>query len=402
MKKNNLEKFVRDLMKWVNSDITPCHKGIRDLNGNVIDSPQKVVWLNSTDIKNAGNLQNLLKNVKKTSELTAIGERKQNGLSTRYMDPVSKKIYDVPLSRFTLEPMPKHYADVQDRIVLVWGDVSSGKTLLTASLIVKMQNIFNFHSANRRLLYSPDATQFDWLQKGYHYHRDIASIANGEVPRPTEDVLQQFPLYFESTFNGIIHKAILKFVDLPGEYGSGEVEHSLPKEADCLWSSIDGEDFFTNPVKTRESFKKLHDLFEVFPTLRKIPIYIILTKADRVKNILFENMEEIHPQLKPLFEEDFHFKTLFPENSILNSACTKSVHTPTFNIDARNTNARFTEALMCALYRTEYLHLKKYNVKYITVSSLSENPINGKIPERNQPFGLDELLFDTLRNFDLY
>lgn len=402
MKTIHLEKFFKDLILWVRSDISPSHKGVRDLAGNIIDSPNKIIWLNSTDVKNCTDLQQLLKTAKKTSDLTSIGERKANNLSDRYIDPITKKVYNVPLSKFTTEPLPKHFADAQDRIVLIWGDPSSGKTLLTSTLIVKMQNIFNFTSKNRTLLCSADASQFDFFQKGYHYHLDNAAVANGKLPRPTAlgESLQQFPLYFESTFDGIVHKAIIKLVDLPGEYQSGAVEDSLPHQADCLWFCIDGVDFFTNPFKTQKTVEKLSNLLEVFPILRKVPIYIILTKGDQMKEILFKKTTQVAE--KSLFEENFQFKGLFPNNSILNSACTKSVHIPEFDIDAQKSNSRFTSALMEALYPAAHLQLSRYCTQYITVSSLSSNPINGKISKENLPFALDELLFLTLRNFNLY
>ncbi len=395
----NYREKIKELFAWIENETLPVKKGCRDLHGNLIDSPEKVLMLNSTDIERTTDYNALLKTAKSPLDLKPCGVKKTNGFYSRYMNK-DGKIYNVFLSKFTNEVLPIDFSEMQDRIILIYGSVSSGKTLLTSTIIIKLENLLNFNSPNRSLSVHPAASSFDWLQKNYHYHEDLHRFRNGDLPAPTgaNERLQQYPLKVESRFDGTIKKKIIKLVDLPGEY-NGEVEEQLPSQADCLWFLLDGENFLCNPAKTTEAILELEHLYEVFPILKAVPTYVILTKTDIIKKALQTGCYS--DQLKVFLNTNESFD--FPDETILNSACTRSMHVPAFNEDAYKKNRLFTCKLFKIFYPSLYTTLKNQYVKFISVSSLAGPATpNGKIPIGNIPYAVDELVLSTLEDFDLY
>lgn len=391
-------KKGRTIIRWVMEDHSPTHRGVRDMHGNIIDSPNKCLLLNSTDIENADNLDSLHDKAKSPDSLIPNGRKLSNGFHENYIDK-NGKIYNVFLSKYTFEPLPIGFSEMQDRNIFIFGNVSSGKTLLSCMIIDKLQNLLNFRTINKTFSYGPAASRYDWMQQEYHYKNDILAIKDNEFPRATVigDKMQKFPVRIELISNGIVKNKILNFVDLPGEY-NGTLEDQFMNSCDCLWFLIDGENFLKNSSQTEACFYKYKNLLETFPLLNSVPTYVIVTKYDLLKEKL--NTSSFDERLKTFLENNNSLKNL-PSNTFSNASLVNSVHVPEFDTKKHLENTEFTEGLFKTFYPGFFNKYNRQNYYFMTVSSLSHVE-NGKIPARNLPFSIDGLLLATLKNMGLY
>lgn len=390
-----MSNWIKKISEWLDGDQDRII-GVRDLEGHVMNDANKIMVLNDEDLTNAVERKisrgMLLEKARSPLSLKGVGKRNVNGIYPRYVDTVTGKIYNVFISKYTQEVIPKNGLNVQDRLILMYGAVSSGKTLFTLEMICQMGNLLNFtDNEGNRMLYNQAASRFDYLQKDYHYHRDIRSFRSGYLPEPTpiNDILQRYPMSVQCMKNGRKKEMILQFIDCPGEY-LGYVSDKLIETIDEIYFLVDGYDFVFNPVKTEESIQQLMAFKETFPGLENTPMKIILTKADAVKRYFAE-------------KEDLEAIGKFPINT-LKYGLNNSNHVPEYKESLMKYREQYVRKLFMRFYPGLYAQLEAHeaSTEYFLIAALSEEPVSGKIPVHNQPFRVEEPLISSLRSFNLY